>query len=94
MATDYCGTCSFCTHPNPISKVLCLQRRCKNKIVVEKAPDEVQGEGADAEAATAVGAGATSVGAGGGAGRAATAVEAHGVTTPAGDGGDCLAFHC
>ena len=35
LATDYCGTCSFCTHPNPISKVLCLQRRCKNKIVKE-----------------------------------------------------------
>ena len=40
LATEYCGTCTFCTNANPASQKLCLAKRCKQKIVVEKKNEE------------------------------------------------------
>ena len=39
MRTEYCGSCTFCTSGNLVSQFLCLARRCKQKIVVEKKTD-------------------------------------------------------
>ena len=42
LSTEYCGSCTFCTNGNPASQKLCLAKRCKNKIVLEKTPDDSQ----------------------------------------------------
>ena len=39
LATEYCGACTFCKNGNPAFQKLCLARRCKHKIVVEKKTD-------------------------------------------------------
>ena len=39
LRTEYCGSCTFCTNGNLVSQFLCLARRCKQKIVVEKKTD-------------------------------------------------------
>ena len=51
--TEYCGVCSFCTKGSQVSQFLCLARRCRQKIVVEKKTQDGSGDTQEGDAAAA-----------------------------------------